>query len=191
MGLPASKSFLTYEQFIEISESIRRNTGYITEYSNGEIYYFSPSAKYSVSINNIISILRSSLPKNCLPISEMHIRFDDNEYKIPDVSVFCGKDIKDKYENDLLHLEVPKMIFEVLSDSTERNDREYKMKLYAKAHIEEYILVDYRAKTLEQYYLNGDRYELNKKYQEDNICSLLLYPDVNFGVGDIFRVFIG
>lgn len=190
MELPVSNNFLTYEQFIEISESIKQNTGFITEYSNGKIYYFSPSAKHSVSINNIISILRASLPKNCLAISELHVRFVDNEYRIPDISVFCGKDIKDKYENDLLHLEIPKLIFEVLSDSTENNDREYKMRLYSKVGIEEYLLVNYKTKTVEQYFLNNNCYQLNKISEEDDLCTLLLYPEVNFEVSQVFKIFM-
>lgn len=188
--MPHLNNLLTYEQFMAISESIKDNTGYITEYSNGEIYYFSPNARHSVCVNNIVSMLRSKLPNTCLAISELHIKFAEGEYKIPDISVFCGKDIKYKFENDLLHLEPPKLIFEVLSESTEKNDREYKMELYARSGIEEYLLVDYRNKTIEQYNINGNSYELNKKYSDDEVCTLLLYPHIKFITSDTFQVFM-
>jgi Uma2 family endonuclease len=190
MSLPISNNLLTYEQFIAVSQSIKENTGYNTEYSNGEVFYFSPSAKHSRSIFNIVKMLDDKLPNNCLAISELHIKFKENEYRIPDISVFCGKDIKGKFENDLLHLETPKLIFEVLSESTEKNDREYKMELYAIKGIEEYLLVDYRTKAIEQYYLQDNVYKLNKKYENDDVCKLLLYPHIKFITGEIFELFM-
>lgn len=189
MSLPASNKLLSYEQFIEISQSIKDNTGYITEYSNGEIIYFSPNARHSRSIVNIVKMLDKKLPNNCVAINELHIKFNEDEFRIPDVSVFCGKDIKDKYENDLLYLEIPKLIFEVLSESTEKHDREYKMQLYAKAGIEEYLIVDYKNKSIEQYFLQSDSYLLNRKYMDDDVCALLLYPDIKFITSEVFNLF--
>jgi Uma2 family endonuclease len=183
-------NYLTFEQFASISDSIRENTGKFTEYSNGEIIYFSPKARHSVSINNIIALLRNKLPNKCVAISELHIKFNEKEYRVPDVSVFCGKDIEDKYNNDLLYLEIPKLIFEVLSEGTEKNDKEYKMRLYAEKGIEEYILVDYNNNTVEQYYLNDNKYKLNKRYENDDVCKLLLYPEVKFITSDIFNLFL-
>jgi Uma2 family endonuclease len=185
-----ANNILSYEQFITISQSIKDNTGYTTEYSNGEIIYFSPNAKHSRSIVTIIKMLDDKLPKTCLAVNELHIKFNDDEFRIPDISVFCGKDIKDKFDNDLLHLETPKLVFEVLSDSTEKNDREYKMHLYATSGIEEYVLVDYKNKAIEQYCLQGNSYILNKKYMGDDVCSLLLYPDIKFITSDMFKLFI-
>lgn len=190
MSLPISNNLLTYEQFISVAESIKDNTGYITEYANGKIYYFSPNMKHSRSIFNIVKMLDDKLPRSCVATNELHIKFAENEYRIPDVSVFCGKNIREKAENDILHLEMPKLIFEVLSESTEENDRGYKMKLYASAGIEEYFIVDYRNKTIEQYYLQDKAYKLNKKYINDDVCSLLLYPDVKFITSDIFKLFM-
>ncbi|KZL94075.1 hypothetical protein CLMAG_11280 [Clostridium magnum DSM 2767] len=37
MGLADNNLYFTYEQFLELAESIRANTGYRTEYTNGEI----------------------------------------------------------------------------------------------------------------------------------------------------------
>ncbi|MCB2290943.1 Uma2 family endonuclease [Clostridium sp. CS001] len=190
MNLSMHNNILNYEQFIAISESIKDNTGYATEYWNGEIIYFSPSAKHSRSIYNILKMLDEKLPSSCVAISELHIKFKENEFRIPDISVFCGTDIKDKFENDLLHLEIPKLIFEVLSETTEKNDREYKMELYSTKGIVEYLLVDYRTKTIEQYYLKDNCYVLNKNYMEDDVCSLLLYPHIKFITSEVFKLFM-
>ncbi|HEY5588149.1 MAG TPA: Uma2 family endonuclease [Candidatus Paceibacterota bacterium] len=190
MSLPSFNNILSYEQFMDISQSIRDNTGYNTEYFNGEILYFSPNAKHGRCGSNIIKMLDEKLPSSCVAISELHIKFNENEYRIPDISVFCGSDIKDKFENDLLYLETPKLIFEILSESTEKNDREYKMKLYSEKGIEEYLIVDYKNKSIEQYCLQGNSYKLNKKYSDDDVCSLLLYPHIKFIVSDIFKLFM-
>jgi Uncharacterized protein conserved in cyanobacteria len=157
MSLPISH-LLTYEQFLAVAESIKDNTGHITEYSNGKIYYFSPNARYGKSIRNLCNILEYKLPGSCVVANELHVKFAENEYRIPDVSVFCGEDVREKAENYILHLETPKLIFEVLNESTEENYRGYKLDLYAVAGIEEYFLVDYRNKTIEQYYLQNNSY---------------------------------
>jgi len=190
MSLPIYDNILTFEQFISISESIKGNTGYNTEYTDGKIFYFSPSAKHSKSSNNIVKILNEQLPKNCVAISELHIKFNDSEYKVPDVSVFCGNDIKEKYEKDILYLDMPKLIFEILSESTGDNDRNLKMKLYANKGIEEYLIVDYKNKSIKQYCLNGNSYILNKEYNDDDVCILLLYPHIKFVTSKIFELFM-
>ena len=180
---------LTYGQFIEVYESIKDNTGNKTEYDNGRIVYFSPIARHGKVIRNICNILEDKLPKECVVAGEQHIKFTDSQFRIPDVSVFCGKDIKDKYRNDILHLEIPKIIFEVISESTEKNDREVKMNLYAKAGIEEYLIVDYKNESIEQYILNNENYSLNRKYKEKELIPLILYPMVSFITSEIFELF--
>jgi Uma2 family endonuclease len=185
----AYDNYLTFEQFASISDSIRDNTGKMTEYSNGTIIYFSTIAMHSKSIMNICNILANKLPEKCLVINELHIKFDEKEYRVPDVSVFCGEDLQEKVDNDILQFDMPKLIFEVLSESTEENDRAYKMNLYAEKGIEEYLLVDYRNKSIEQYCLNDNKYELNKTYRNDDVCTLLLYPTVKFIVSDVFKLF--
>ncbi|AKN31468.1 hypothetical protein Ccar_11595 [Clostridium carboxidivorans P7] len=190
MSEPISNKFLTYEQFIAVAESIKDNTGHVTEYSKGKIYYFSPNARHGKTIRNLCNILESKLPMSCVVTNEMHIKFTENEYRIPDISVFCGKSIREKAENDLLYLETPKVVFEVFSESTEENDRGYKMNLYAEKGIEEYLIIDYKNKLIEQYYLYNSSYKLNKKYMNDDVCILLLYPDVKFITSEVFKLFI-
>jgi Uma2 family endonuclease len=62
--------------------------------------------------------------------------------------------------------------------------------IYASSGIEEYLLVDYRNKTIEQYYLNDNSYKLNRNYKNNDICTLLLYPQVSFIVSDVFKIFM-
>lgn len=80
--------------------------------------------------------------------------------------------------------------FEILSESTEKNDREYRMKLYSEKSVEEYLIVDYKNKSIEQYYLEGNSYKLNKKYSDDDVCSLLMYTHIKFIVSDVFKLFM-
>lgn len=57
-----------------------------------------------------------------------------NQPVIPDVSINC--DIKNRRSTTFLG--VPKFIMEVLSDSTEKHDREEKMELYKAIEVAEY-----------------------------------------------------
>ncbi len=61
-----------------------------------------------------------------------------NQPVIPDVSINC--DIKNRHSTTFL--DVPKFIMEVLSDSTEKRDREEKTNLYKVLEVAEHWLVD-------------------------------------------------
>lgn len=94
-----------------------------------------------------------------------------NQPVIPDVSINC--DIKNRRSTTFLG--VPKFIMEVLSDSTEKHDREEKIELYKAVEVAEYWLVDWRKKQIEIYLLVPDEssidtidYKLVNVITEDN-----------------------
>ncbi|HMS33481.1 MAG TPA: Uma2 family endonuclease, partial [Ignavibacteria bacterium] len=60
---------------------------------------------------------------------------------------------------------------EVVSPSTEHNDRVIKFEDYAAHGIKEYWIIDPDKKTIEQYLLNGDTYELFLKSNNGMIKS--------------------
>lgn len=180
---------LSFDQYLNVAVSIKENTGYLTEYADGSIFYYRNSAKHSICVNNIINILKNSFEKDFLAISNLYINFQDGEYRSPDISIFCGETVKYKYENDLLQYEIPKLIFEVISETTENNDRLNKMDLYANCGVKEYILFDYKTKTVEQYFLQGKSYSLMKRFEQQDLCTLILFPNINFLISEIFNAF--
>ena len=77
-------------------------------------------------------------------------------------------------------------IAEVLSDSTEQDDRVKKMEVYAKVGVEEYWLIDWRIPKgrVERYLLDdaGEKYllhDLINGVETDNL-SLIMFPIVSF-----------
>jgi Uma2 family endonuclease len=112
------------------------------EYVNGEVYAMAGAKR----AHNIISMNFANLLFNHLrgtPCrvfgSDMKVGVltaTDDVFYYPDVQVSCEKNGNEHYNAE------PKLIVEVLSDSTERKDRVEKFYTYRKlASLEEYVLV--------------------------------------------------
>ena len=138
MALPLPR--LTPRQYLQIE----RDAEHKSEYYRGETLAMAGgSPEHSEIAANLIGILRSRLSgKGCkVYTSDLKVRTEpDGLYAYPDVTVICGKPIR--LEDDPHVIENPKVLFEVLSPSTEANDRGFKFQQYK--HIEslsEYVLV--------------------------------------------------
>ncbi|OXS59188.1 hypothetical protein B1A99_11165 [Cohnella sp. CIP 111063] len=81
----------------------------------------------------------------------------------------------------------PDLVVEILSPSTRKRDKVVKAAAYAKHRVPEYWLVDPEARTLEQYRLDGERYELAQTYEEEDRVSSDKLPCVSFMLGEIFN----
>jgi len=81
---------------------------------------------------------------------------------IPDVMVVCDPD---KIQWDGVH-GVPDLVVEVLSPSTQKNDRLHKKEVYEKCGVREYWLVDAIDRNIEQYFLRDGKLELNEVYHD-------------------------
>jgi Uma2 family endonuclease len=66
----------------------------------------------------------------------------------------------------------PDLVVEVLSESTERHDRETKFQDYAAHGVSEYWIVDPENETVEQYMHQDGEYELLLKSQDGHIKSV-------------------
>jgi Uma2 family endonuclease len=81
--------------------------------------------------------------KPCQPLAApSDVRLFENEETIvqPDLYVICDSD---RRSFDKRYIDgVPKLVIEILSPSTEKNDRDRKLSLYQRAGVKEYILID-------------------------------------------------
>ena len=76
-------------------------------------------------------------------------------YVFPDVVVVCEKPLYEKTKRGLKSLLNPKIVVEVLSDSTEAHDRGNKLKYYQTlASPDNFVLVSTRKKKVEVYHKN-------------------------------------
>jgi Uma2 family endonuclease len=130
------------------------------EFINGQVFMHSPSRlAHSVVVDNLHFALRQHIRAHRLGWigSEKSLCiFPRNDYE-PDI-VFFGPAKARLFKPDTMKFPVPDFIVEVLSPSTEKNDRGVKWEDYQTNGVGEYWLVDPDAKTVEQFLLKDGRY---------------------------------
>ena len=140
------------------------------EFINGEIVMHSPVMKrHWVASNKITSRLSLFVEENDLGIvgsEKVMIDCSRNKYE-PDI-VFFKKDKADTFHKEQLLFPPPDFIAEILSDSTRQNDYHVKFQDYAAHGVTEYWIVDPEIQTIEQFILEGDRYELKHRFKHDD-----------------------
>ena len=121
---------------------------FIEEKIDGIIYLMArPSDEHIYVQGNISYIFSDYFRQNkkfCVIKNEAQLYYNDNNYFVPDLMVFCFNTSKD----------IPMIIIEVLSESTYGNDLGIKMKKYAELGIKEYWIVDCKYRTVTIYVLN-------------------------------------
>ena len=98
----------------------------------------------------------------------------------PDNSVVCSE-IKTKFIED-----VPKIIFEVLSPSTKKVDRNRKYNLFQEKSVKYYILVEPKGDFAEVYKLENGFYKLKGEFTNEIYSFDLNNCKVDFNFGNIF-----
>ena len=99
----------------------------------------------------------------------------------PDITVVCDPGKLDKYGCR----GAPDMVVEILSPSTRRHDRVIKYRLYQRAGVREYWIVDPDNKTVQVFRLEDGRYDAPDVYTSGGVPTAL-WDD--FSV-DLARVF--
>ena len=138
-------------------------TKQIKEIINGKIYYMSHGISiHAKIISRLIAKFVNYLDSNhkeCEVYTELdHYLDTDNEkyYVEPDISIICD----DSKFNLKGYKGSPELVIEVLSPSTRGRDRGDKFKLYEKAEVKEYWIVEPKLKSIEQYVLENGVYNL-------------------------------
>lgn len=183
----AEKGF-SEEEYLEME----RKSPIKSEYYMGEIFAMAGAKRnHNLIVTNLLrelSIYLKSKPCEVYP-SDMKVKnARDSFYTYPDVTVVCGKpEFLDDKQEVLLN---PQLIFEVLSESTEKYDRGGKFALYRNIpSIQEYILVSSDEMKIESFLRNGDTWsfresKLNESFLIQTLdLSLVLdevYQKVNF-----------
>lgn len=122
------------------------------EYVNGEVFAMAGAKRAHNVVNmNLLALLYNHLRGTPCHVfsSDMKVGIltaSEDCFYYPDVQVSCEKEGHDLYNN------APKLIIEVLSESTERKDRSEKFHYYRKlASLEEYVLVAQDCQRVEIY----------------------------------------
>lgn len=130
------------------------------EFINGQVFMHSPSrAAHLLVLDNLYLVICQHIRAHklgWLGREKALCVFPRNDYE-PDI-VFFGPTKARLIKPDTMKFPVPDFIVEVLSPSTEKNDRGVKWEDYQTNGVGEYWLVDPDAKTVEQYLLKDGRY---------------------------------
>jgi len=81
----------------------------------------------------------------------------------------------------------PDLVVEITSKHSRRRDKVQKRIVYAKYGVPEYRIVDLTNFTLEQYVLDGGRYELAEVYAEDEIICSKVVPCASFSMNELVQ----
>jgi Uma2 family endonuclease len=138
MGLAICKTaYLSEQEYLE-AEKI---SDVKHEYFDGEIFAMAGGSKnHQLLTGNIFGEIRNHLKGTpCLTFSsDMKVRLDKgNKFFYPDVIITCEK------ENDEYFIHSPRLIIEVLSNSTRKFDQNLKRLVYQTIPtLEEYVLIE-------------------------------------------------
>jgi Uma2 family endonuclease len=168
--------------FYEIVEENKK-----MEFINGEIIFHSPvRLQHNRSTGLLYKLLETFVSKHQLGfvgIEKIMISLSRNDYE-PDVCFFGNEKAK-SFEPRQAQFPSPDFVVEVLSDSTEKNDREIKFQDYAAHGVAEYWIVDPEKQIVEQYVLENECYELSVKAKDGEIGSAVL-PEFKIQIRAIF-----
>jgi Uma2 family endonuclease len=142
MTMPVAKRRYTVEEYLKMeATAVDRH-----EYHDGEILAMSGGTYEHSLINvNVTSSLKGLLRGGPCRVAESNLRVRIgmlSKYVYPDASVICGPPVFDPADPKRTTVLNPRVVIEVLSESTESYDRSGKFMLYrmVESH-EEYVLI--------------------------------------------------
>ncbi len=151
---------LTIEEWRELE---RANPDVKYEYIDGLVYLMSGgSLAHSRIGSNTVRALEDALGgEQCYVYnSDASVRLSETRYTYPDASVSC--DQRDQPTTERIQVQAPRLVVEVLSDSTEGKDRITKAHVYrACPTIQEYMLVATKYQAVEVQRRAGDEWTLH------------------------------
>jgi Uma2 family endonuclease len=204
MALPQSKIFYTVEEYLEFERQAEERH----EYIDGYIYKMAGELEEHNGICvNLAAELRNHLKGSPCHVRAQNLkvrsgptpqlkRYPKNFFFYPDVLIYCGAPkFHDEHRDVLLN---PKIIFEVLSTSTEAFDRGGKFIRYRNYNdtLSDYILVSQSEPLVEHFsrqadgnWLMSPTSGLDKSVYIASIdCRLQMseiYYDIKFKTGDV------
>ena len=157
MTLPAGQKRFSPEEYLrqeaDADSKHEYHAGLILAMSGG-------SYRHSRIISNLIRSVGNRLEGSPCFVLEgnMRVRIGQaDRYVYPDASVVCGEPLFDPLDRNQTTIVNPRVVIEVLSDSTEAYDRGDKFSAYRDLEsVKEYVLVSQNYPSVETFFRQGD-----------------------------------
>ena len=140
-------------QYMTVDEwrELERQSEVKHEYIDGQVYAMAGGTlDHSFVAVNVVALLNRALGRGpCRAYnSDAAARLSPTRFTYPDATVTCDEQDRGR----ITEIQTPRMIVEVLSDSTEARDRGVKFEYYrACPSVQEYVLVSTRRQLIEVY----------------------------------------
>ena len=135
-----------------------------SEYDDGVVYAMAGAAEqHNLIVWSLLTALGNRLGPNCRAYpSDMKVRlWNPTRFFYPDVTIVCGQSQFDDNERDVLLN--PLIVFEVLSETTERHDRGRKFNAYQTIEtLREFVLVSSEDHLVEHFRRVDDEWRYSK-----------------------------
>ncbi|MGH9948704.1 MAG: Uma2 family endonuclease [Pyrinomonadaceae bacterium] len=159
------------------------------EYCDGEVLLMAgASRRHSRIASNIGGELFGQLRKKTCEVhyGDLRLRVRKTHYVYGDVSIFCGEPELEVYK-DTETLLNPKVVFEVLSKSTEARDRGDKAEDYRQlASLSDYLFVSQNKMLVEHYSRQKDESWKLIEYRDPNAKVKLISIGCELNLSDIY-----
>ena len=144
------------------------------EFINGQPLFHSPARMHHVLVQMYLSqLIRTWVDLNdfgFVGVEKVMVELTRNSYE-PDICFFTAEKA-DHFDPEQMLYPAPDFVVEILSPSTAQNDRGIKFEDYASHGIAEYWIIDPKEETIEQYLLDGEKYDLKLKVTEGTISAV-------------------
>jgi len=175
------ESPVTYEMYANMIDDGNRY-----EIADGVLELMSPSPTYTHQ--SVIFEIQHRIYDNCrndfiIVSSPIDVILSDTEVRQPDL-VIIHRSRMSIISNRGIN-GAPDLVAEVTSEHSRRRDKVKKRIVYAQYGVPEYWIFDLTNFTLEQYVLDGDRYELTEVYADDDKIRSQALPCVSFSMNEI------
>jgi Uncharacterized protein conserved in cyanobacteria len=177
------ESPVTYEMYAEMVDDGNRY-----EISDGVLELMSPAptpTHQSVSQELLFSLNASCRNEYIIYSSPIDVILSATEVRQPDLIMIHRSRMDIIGERGING--APDLVVEITSKHSRRRDKVQKRIAYAKYGVSEYWIIDLVGFTLEQYVLDGERYELAEVYAEDETIRSEAVACASFSMNEIIR----
>lgn len=175
--------YMSVEEYLELDSNSLEGR---YEYIDGYVYMLAGgTANHSIIGGNLITTLNRLQQSHSCAVytSDMRVRLSKKRYVYPDVTVSC--DFRDLGE--VSTLEHPRIVFEVLSASTEAYDRGRKFSYYrACSTIQEYVLIDTQQQSVEVFRRETENLWTLHAFSSGDTVELASI-NVSFPIADLYK----